>query len=264
MTESLDARLEGRFGAPLRHLPVTDSTNTQALAWAAEGAPEGALVVADEQSAGRGRHGRRWEDAGGKSLLMSLVLRPRVPPQRLGALTLAAGVAVARGLEEISGRRAELKWPNDVLIGDRKVAGILTEGTLVGSELSAAVVGIGINIDWGEADLPAELRGRATSLALEMEGRPVPRRAEILGRVLVELEAAYEAIHHDPGGILDEARERSALLGEDVTLTWPDGHSATGRAVAITSDGALQVSIDGRTQAVHAADVERVRPAGET
>lgn len=261
MNEPLDLHVQGRFGSPLRHLTVTDSTNAQALAWAAEGAPEGAVVVADEQRSGRGRHGRRWDAAPGKTLLMSVVLRPRLPPRRLGSLTLAAGVAVARAVDGLIGRRAELKWPNDVLIGDRKVAGILTEGTLVGSELRAAVVGIGINTEWTHEEMPVDLVGRATSLSIELEGGPVPRRADILTRVLAELEAAYDTVQIEPEAVLVDARARSSILGEAVRVEWIDGRKASGRAAAIRDDGALEVEIEGATNVIYAADIEHVRPA---
>lgn len=259
MNEPLEVHLEGRFGTPLRHLTVTDSTNARALAWAAQGAPEGAVVVADEQTAGRGRHGRRWDSGAGQNLLMSVVLRPRLAPQRLGLVTVAAGVAVVRGIEAMTGKSGWLKWPNDVLIGDRKVAGILTEGTLVGSELRAAVVGIGINTHWQRSEIPTDLVGRATSVAIEMGDRGAPRRAQILGRVLVELEEAYDRIHADPGVVLDEARARSAVLGRHIEVTWPDGRTASGRATGIRGDGALEVEVEGAIEVLYAADVERIR-----
>lgn len=260
MNDGLDLHLEGRFGVPLRHLTVTDSTNTQALAWAAEGAPEGAVVVADEQTAGRGRHGRRWAGGARRNLLFSAVLRPRLAPPLLGRLTLAAGVGVGRAVEELTGSPAGLKWPNDVLVSGRKIAGILTEATLQASSLQAAVVGVGLNTHWASDEIPHDLAGKVTSLAIELGDDRVSERVEILARVLVHLEAAYDLMHDDAAALLDEVRRRSSILGRTVRVSHTNGRAETGTARAILDDGALEVEVDGCIRAVHAADVERLEP----
>src|SRR5690606_12415094 len=143
-----------RFGRTHRALGATGSTNADALAWATEGAPDGALVTAEHQTAGRGRHGRTWTDAPGLSLLASLLLRPTLPPDRLGLLPLAAGLAAADAVESVTGLVPRLKWPNDVLLGGRKVGGLLLESRL-GDGPATVVLGLGLNV--GQADFPPEL-----------------------------------------------------------------------------------------------------------
>ena len=140
----------------VRYLAKTDSTNRQAAAWAGAGARHGSLVAADYQTAGRGRLDRRWLAPAGSSLLFSVVLRPRWKPEQLGLLGLAAGIAVCRHLGEV-GVAASLKWPNDVLLGSRKVAGILAEAVA-----GTVVLGIGLNVR--QQDFPAEIERPATSL----------------------------------------------------------------------------------------------------
>src|ERR1700758_357479 len=153
-------RVDGRLGRPRAHFRLTDSTNARAREFAGRGAPHGTVVTAAEQSAGRGRQGRTWTAPAGRALLCSVVIRD---PPRL--LPLAAGGAVAEvGDETVAGSGAQIKWPNDVLLGGRKVAGILVEARL---QERWAVVGIGLNVAVREADFPPELRDRAGTLGLE-------------------------------------------------------------------------------------------------
>lgn len=175
-------RLRGRFGRDYRYEPVV--TSTQRLL--PHGAPEGAVVVADEQTEGRGRLGRRWEAPAGTSLLLSLVLYPDVAAERLPELSVVAGRAVAAAVAATTGLAAEVKLPNDVLVRGRKTAGILAEA----SE-GRVVLGIGVNVNQSAAQLPAEARVPPTSLSLEL-GREVDR-AELLVSLLAELERAYTA-----------------------------------------------------------------------
>ncbi|HEY3019092.1 MAG TPA: biotin--[acetyl-CoA-carboxylase] ligase [Solirubrobacteraceae bacterium] len=204
------------LGRPRLHLRAIDSTNERARTLALAGAPHGTLVTAGEQSAGRGRQGRRWSAPAGQALLMSLVLRrpPRLVP-------LAAAVAVA----SVAGDDARIKWPNDVLLDDRKVAGILVEGR---PQEAWAVLGIGLNVAVRIDDLPEELRATATTLGL------APRDVEpVLARLLDALEAW---LGRDEAAILEAWRARDALLGRDVR--WAAG---TGRAAGIDGDGRLLV-----------------------
>jgi BirA family biotin operon repressor/biotin-[acetyl-CoA-carboxylase] ligase len=204
------------LGSPRVHLRVTDSTNRRARELAERGAPHGTLVTAAEQSAGRGRQGRTWSAPRGRAILCSLVLRnvPRLLP-------LAAGIAVA----EVAGTDARVKWPNDVLIEGRKVAGILVEGR---PQEGWAVLGIGLNVAVRPDDFPAELRERAGTLGLE------PDAIEpMLTRLLDRLE---DWIAADPGSVLDAVRGRDALLGEQ--LRWAGGQ---GRGAGIDGDGRLVV-----------------------
>jgi BirA family biotin operon repressor/biotin-[acetyl-CoA-carboxylase] ligase len=202
------------IGAPHVHHRVVDSTNERAKALAAAGAPHGTLVTAAEQTAGRGRQGRSWLAEAGAAVLMSVVLRP--PPD---ALPLAAAVAVAEAVPAA----AAIKWPNDVLVDGRKLAGILVEGR---PQEGWVVLGIGLNV----AGFPAELDEIATSLG----GSMAPR--EVLDAVLARLD---ERLRSPLPEILDEWRKRDALRGQAVN--WDGG---TGVAAGIDDDGSLLVDTD--------------------
>ena len=205
---------------PRLHLRATDSTSDRARALAVAGAPHGTLVTCGSQSAGRGRQGRAWVAPPGRALLMSLVLR-EVPP----LLTLSSAVAVA----DVVGAEAAIKWPNDVLVGGRKVAGILAERR---PQEGWAVLGIGVNVAVRVEDLPAELAGRAAGLGL--------RPADV-ERVLADLLAALELrLAQEPAAILEAWRARDALLGREVR--WRDGR---GVAAGVDDSGRLLVELAG-------------------
>jgi BirA family biotin operon repressor/biotin-[acetyl-CoA-carboxylase] ligase len=207
------------LGAPRVHLRRTDSTNERARELAVRGAPHGTLVTASEQTAGRGRQGRTWSAPAGKALLCSLVLRD---PPRL--LPLAAGVAVA----EVAGENALIKWPNDILIEDRKVAGILVEGR---PQQHWAVLGIGLNVALRSDDFPSELRDQAGTLGLDDDAiEPT------LGRLLASLDHWLDASESE---ILEAVRARDALL--DRPVRWGGG---AGRGAGIDGDGRLVVATD--------------------
>jgi BirA family transcriptional regulator, biotin operon repressor / biotin---[acetyl-CoA-carboxylase] ligase len=180
--EAVLPRLRGRFGREWLYVETTPST--QRLV--AVDAPEGAVAIADEQTEGRGRLGRRWEAAAGTSLLLSVQLLPRVAPARWPELTVLASRAVAAAIEAVTGLATELKHPNDVLVGGRKVAGVLAEATE-----GRVVLGIGINVNVPAGALPTEVRLPATSLLAEL-GEPVDR-AELAVELLDRLERAYDA-----------------------------------------------------------------------
>ena len=216
------------LGAPRRHLRQTDSTNLRARELAAAGAPHGTLVTASRQTAGRGRQGRSWVAPPGRALLLSLIVRP---PGRL--LSLAAGVAVA----EVAGSGAQIKWPNDVLLDGRKVAGILAEGR---PQDGWAVLGIGLNVAVALEDLPPELHGSAGTLGrapAEIE----PTLRELLAALDRWLAASDQAV-------LREVRRRDALRGRPVR--WSGG---SGTAAGISDDGRLLVTGEGNAQLALAA-----------
>ena len=179
--ESVVPALRGRLGRPYRFAESTAST--QRLL--GEDDPEGAVAVADVQTEGRGRLGRRWLAPAGTSLLVSILLRPRVDPARLPELTVVAGRACAEAIAEVTGLEPEVKFPNDVLVGGRKVAGILAEA----SE-GRVVLGVGVNVTQAPGDLPPDARTPATSLAIEA-GRTVDR-AELLVALLDRLGRLYD------------------------------------------------------------------------
>lgn len=232
-----------------------DSTNGEALTAAAEGASEGLLVLADEQTAGRGRRGRTWVAPAGSSLLLSLVVRPVVPAPSLSLLPLLTGMVlaetVARHLPEA---QVGLKWPNDLLVDGRKAAGILVEGAG-----GAAVVGVGVNVDWRGVERPAEA-AEAVSLA-EVAGAPVDRW-RLLAGFLGVFSRRYDQWQELPAAFLDGYRQRCATLGQTVRVTRSDGSMVEGVAVDIDRTGGLEVrSTAGATLAITAGDVEHVRPA---
>ena len=228
------------LGTPRLHLRETTSTNDRARALASAGAPHGTLVTAAAQTAGRGRQGRTWSAPPGRALLMSLVLRD---PPRL--LPLAAAVAVAAAAAR-SGADARIKWPNDVLIEGRKLAGILAEAR---PQDGWAVLGIGVNVAVAPAELPPELRDTAATLGLEpSDVQPV------LDRLLLELDRALAL---ETPALLDAWRARDALRGREIA--WSRGR---GVAAGIDDQGRLVVELaDGRRTALEAGEVHLSAPS---
>jgi BirA family biotin operon repressor/biotin-[acetyl-CoA-carboxylase] ligase len=246
LTRSFASRVPGgRLAGPLRAYRSVASTQAVARAWADGGAPEGAVVLADHQTAGRGRRGRAWTVPAGAGLLFSVVLRPPIPVGRWPEIPLAAGCAVAEGLEAVAGCRVRLKWPNDVLVDGRKLAGILAEGTAGASPL--VVLGVGVNVSQDERDWPPELAGRARSLA---SLSPPVAREDLLEELLARLEAWY-------GVLVDEGFDRvraawleRGLLGAQLALA--GGPAA---AVDLAPGGQLAVQgEDGQTILLAASD----------
>jgi BirA family transcriptional regulator, biotin operon repressor / biotin---[acetyl-CoA-carboxylase] ligase len=222
-----------------------ESTQSVAFALAAEGAADGTVVVADSQAAGRGRRGHVWLDEPGASLLVSIVLRPRLETARLPLLSLAAGVAVADALAEVAGLVPRLKWPNDVLVGGRKIAGILLESRVGPAPL--VVLGIGVNL--AQRAFPPELDGRATSVALETAGDA--DREALLGALLEALDRQCDGLER---GAFAEARHRWRALSETLGRTvLIDGVS--GVAIDIDDDGALVVADGDQRRRVVAGEI---------
>jgi BirA family biotin operon repressor/biotin-[acetyl-CoA-carboxylase] ligase len=232
------------------------STSEHAFRLAAEGAEHGELVVAEEQTAGRGRRGRTWASPAGKNLYASLVLRPELPPQRAPELTLLAAVAVAETLRG-DGVVASIKWPNDLQVGGRKIAGILTELSAEADRVHFVVLGIGINLNATASDFPPEVAEQATSVQRVL-GRRV-NRAAFLARLLRTLEQWLD-LHEQQGFEPVRARWRalSSTLGEEV-LVKAERRELRGRAEDIDVDGALLLRTEGGLERVLAGDVEQVR-----
>ena len=226
------------IGLPRVHHRATDSTNERAKQLAAAGAPQGTLVTADEQSAGRGRQGRVWTASQGHALLMSLVLRGLGKGDAL--LPLVAAVAVCEACEGTAGVSCRIKWPNDVWIDGRKVCGILVEGR---PQEGWAVLGIGVNVSTTE--FPGELADTATSLALAAGSTPT--RDDVLEALLRSLDRWLAA---DAPDVLAAWRVRDALLGAPVA--WDGGR---GRGAGITDAGALRVETDAGIVELDAGEV---------
>jgi BirA family biotin operon repressor/biotin-[acetyl-CoA-carboxylase] ligase len=228
-----------------------DSTNRLALDEARAGAEAGLVVVADVQTAGRGRLGRTWQAPPGASLLVSVLLRPDLPPSRLTVLTMAAALAMADALEDVAGIEPELKWPNDLLVGGRKLCGILSEADTAPDGSTAVVVGLGVNVRWEE--FPGEIARTATALNL-VSPREVTRDA-LLDAFLDRFGARL--------GSLDEAatdyRARLATIGRRVRVEQAD-ETYEALAAGVDDDGSLHVRRDdGRDVVLRAGDVIHLR-----
>jgi len=248
----------GRLASTILCYRTIGSTNDAAATLAARGADaEGTVVCADEQTAGRGRRGHVWFSPPGSGLYVSVVLRPggaqREPDRATTLVTLMAGVALVEGIETATGLRADLKWPNDLLIGRRKLAGILAEGVMLAApRLSTVVVGYGINI--ATSAYPPDVSERATSLETEL-GRPIDR-----GLVLAETLAALSARYDDLiagrfDAILDAWRSRAAsAAGARVMWTSPSG-PLSGVTAGIDDRGALLVRLGDRLERIVAGEV---------
>jgi BirA family transcriptional regulator, biotin operon repressor / biotin---[acetyl-CoA-carboxylase] ligase len=248
------------LGRPIRHLDSVGSTNAEALAWAASGAPEGAVVIADEQTAGRGRWGRTWLSGRGSSLTFSLVLKPDASLLELGLLPSTLGVAVAEAIEELTSLHVSLKWPNDVTYQGRKLAGILVETRVEANKVAAVIAGVGVNIGWGTDEIPEEIAERATSLAIELDSEP-PSRGRLIASILSWFEPLYDALlAGDPAVVVARATARSELLGHEVTIRHADGSEIVGHAVRLLQTGALEVETGDALRAIDAGEIERVRP----
>lgn len=239
-------------GRQLVYLPETGSTNDEARHLAQSGAADGLLVVADFQTAGRGRLQRSWVAPPGSSLLMSLLFRLDLPPFQAQRLTMICGLAVCDAVESQTGLRLALKWPNDVVVGGAKAGGILTEIEVRGEQLAYGIVGIGVNVNLDISLLPNDLLMRATSLSNEI-GRPVPR-LPMLWAFLHALEDRYFALKagHSPHV---EWSEKLSTLGQRVTVSG-GSDVLQGVAEGVDSNGALLVRLDsGCLETVLAGDV---------
>jgi BirA family biotin operon repressor/biotin-[acetyl-CoA-carboxylase] ligase len=251
-------RIRPRLGAlarDVRYFPTIGSTNDVAARLAADPANEGVVVCADEQTAGRGRRGRTWFSPPGAGLYVSVVLMPggSVEPARATMLlTLAAGAALSEGIEAATGLRPDIKWPNDLLVGRRKLAGILAEAAASGSRIESVVLGYGINIS--PAAYPPEVADRATSLETEL-GRAVDRPS-VFAETLAALARRYgDLLAGRFDAILDAWRGRApGCHGAAVSWQTPAG-PCTGRTMGIDDSGALLVSVAGRLERLVAGEV---------
>ena len=231
-------------GHPVHFLEATDSTNNVAMVLARENAPAGTLVVAESQSAGRGRLSRQWLSPAGCGLYVSFLLRPQLDVADLPKLTLAAGVALCRAVSRASGVRVQLKWPNDLLLQGRKCGGILTEATgVVGDGPVAVILGIGINVNTPRESFPEELRERATSLSATA-GRECPRGL-LLGALVEEVDGVVRRMEAgDFAAILAEWREYDGLAGQCLSWLTPQQTIVTGVSLGPDAEGRLHIRDD--------------------
>jgi len=216
-----------------------------------------AVLVADHQTAGRGTKGRSWFDPPGGSLLLSVRLFPDLAPSDLHLLTMALSLAAADACAAVAGVEVGLKWPNDLFVDDRKLAGVLAESTVRAGKVDAVVIGIGMNVNW-PAEIPEDLGELAVALN-QLAGHPVDRVA-LATALVVALDRELTALEQPggPGELLVRYRQRSATLGRRVRVELPDG-PLFGEAVEITDDGLLVVAVDGVRRSFAAADVTHLR-----
>jgi len=245
------------MGKSIHVFEEIDSTNDQAYRLAEHGAKEGTLVVAERQTKGRGRLGRSWYSPAGLGIWMSVILRPDLPPATAPALSLVAGLSLARTIEDHLDLNAELKWPNDCLLDGKKTAGILTELSAEKEKVRFVVLGVGINVLHQRADFPAGLQNTATSLALA--ARREIDRVQFLCAFLRQLEDDYQRFKKEElTPFLDPYTKRCGLIGARVRAQ-VGNNTISGRAVRIDPTGALVIARNREEIVVRAGDVERIR-----
>jgi BirA family transcriptional regulator, biotin operon repressor / biotin---[acetyl-CoA-carboxylase] ligase len=243
------------IGKKIHYFQTVDSTNVQAYQLALRGAGEGEIVVAESQEKGRGRLGRHWYSPPFRNLYLSVILRPRIPPHRAPLITLMAAVATAEAIEKTSGLHPMIKWPNDLLIKGRKLAGLLNEIHSETDRVHFVILGMGVNLNTDKGAFSKEIRGIATSLKRET-GKAISRKV-FLQHLLQALEKWYDVFNQQGGfPVLQAWRNWAQVEGKQVKIT-SFGEIWTGKAVDVDSDGALILeTANGETKRILAGDVQ--------
>jgi BirA family biotin operon repressor/biotin-[acetyl-CoA-carboxylase] ligase len=256
--DMLRHRLKGSlFGKRIHHFFKTDSTNRVALELGHAGEPEGTVVLAEEQTAGRGRAGRSWVSERAAGIYVTLLLRPRLAPVQAPLLTMMAGLSVHTAVESVIGLNVDLKWPNDLLIGGKKAGGILTEMHAEPSQVRFVIVGIGLNVN--QEKFTGELAHIATSL--RMETRKSQSRMELLVRLLREFESDYNRfLREGVSGVVERFETVSSYARGKRVRVSNGSESYVGTTAGLGPEGLLQVEReDGRLMTVIAGDVAEAR-----
>jgi len=239
------------IGKKIFAFETIDSTNSCAKTLAEAGMEEGSVVLADFQSAGKGRLGRTWFSEPGKNLLFSFILRPDMDSRSAGTLSLFAAAGVARGIESFTGRCIECKWPNDLLLRGNKFCGILLESSFSADKLDYAVIGVGINVNQTEFD--SGLLHRSTSLSIET-GAPLDRKA-LFQSILHSLDSLYAQMQNrNNSGVMKEWLSRNSMIGKQTTV-FQDGQKFSGIVQAFNEDGSMVLSTSGGLQSFYSGDV---------
>ena len=240
-------------GRKVVHRETVDSTNAFAFKLALSGEPEGACVVAESQDAGKGRLGRKWFSPVGKNLYISVVLRPHIHPSSVYPITFLSSLAVYDAIEELTGIRPSLKWPNDVLINGKKVCGTLIELSTEADMVRFVIVGIGFNINMQHSEIDEEIINKATSLSIET--KKVYERALVCGILLNHLEEHYRYFRqYGAPGICGIWEKRAAIKGKTLEINQM-GESYRGVVEGIDLDGAMLLNMDGEVKKIIAGDV---------
>ncbi|MGD1044497.1 MAG: biotin--[acetyl-CoA-carboxylase] ligase [Bacteroidota bacterium] len=239
------------FGRKLFIYDSIDSTNALAKTFANEGAEEGTVIIADHQTAGRGRFGRTWLAESGSSLLFSIIVRPTFGTDKIGLLPFFAAVGIANAVETITGTQCECKWPNDILLKGKKCCGILMESTSQQNKFDYAIIGIGLNVN--QKNFFNELEGKATSLSSEC-GIEFNRR-NVFCQIMSSLELLYSNVSKgDFNTVLMEWKTRATIFGKRITMTQATD-VIDGIAIALADDGGLVVETETYQRVFHAGDV---------
>ena len=244
------------IGREIVYFAETDSTNHRAALLAEAGAADGTVIVAEAQSAGKGRLGRRWTSPAGVNLYLSIILRPAIAPRAAPLLTFLSSLATARAIELETGLRPTVKWPNDVLLDGSKVAGLLNEMNAETERVNYVILGIGVNLNMTQEQFPADLRYPATSLALALQ-RPVDR-VRFCRRLLSEIDLLYRDYPVGQEAILAGWLAYFDLLGKKVAVEEPS-RTIVGLVTGIAADGALLLTLEnGDSERILAGDVRRL------
>ncbi len=258
LPQELRLRLKTRFlGKAIHYYQEVGSTNNIALQLAAEGAPEGTVVLAEYQTGGRGRFGRKWFSPAGKNLILSLILRPPFAPGRASQLGITAAVSAAVCLRDLFALPALIKWPNDICVHGKKAGGILTELVAELDQVHHAVVGVGLNLNLEKHEIPLSLRHNCTSAAIET-GKKCDR-VEVAARFLKDLEDRYRCLLREGfSPIIDEWTDLSLTLGRRLEAR-SEGRTLTGFPTGLDEDGSLLLRLDsGITARISAGDIRIV------
>lgn len=244
------------MGKELHLLHEVVSTNTLAMSMATDGAPEGTVVIAETQTGGRGRLGRKWISPKG-NLYLSAVLRPKIPTHKAPLITLMGAVAVASAIRNTCGLNAVIKWPNDILISGRKVSGLLTEMSAEQDRIRHIVLGIGVNVNSEMEELPSEVRGLTTTLAAEAGAKI--NRTTLLQQILRDLESWYQKLLNNDVDVLEEWKKLTMTVGHRVIVSGA-GETLEGLAQGVDNEGRLVIGLDdGTIRTVAAGDVTIVK-----
>ncbi|WP_299737932.1 biotin--[acetyl-CoA-carboxylase] ligase [uncultured Rossellomorea sp.] len=243
------------LGRVIHYEESVQSTQRIAHVLAGDGAAEGTLVIADEQTAGRGRLMREWHSSKGTGIWMSLILKPLLPPQKAPQFTLITAVAVVQAIEEATELHPQIKWPNDILIDGKKVTGILTELQAESDKINSIIIGIGMNVNHTKEHFPDELQTIATSLAIE-QGDTLSR-SEIVQKVLERIEALYSIYMKEGFTPIKLLWESYAIsIGKKIRARTING-TIEGRALGITDEGVLKIEdTTGTVHQIYSADIE--------
>jgi len=242
-----------KFAERIFSYKTISSTNTVAQNLAKSGMPEGTLVIADTQTKGKGRLGRKWHSPPGKGLYFSLILKPELPPEKMAGLSLVAGLAIVRAINQVTGIKTQTKWPNDVLFKSKKLAGILVELAAGVGKIDYMVVGCGINVNHLRKDFPLSLQRKSTSL--KIIGKKEHSRIVLLQHILRQFEKLYDNYRNHGFKYLSiELIQNSALIGKRITLT-SGQEKTTGKAVGFDNSGHIIIKNKNRLMSYAAGEV---------